>query len=150
MTNCWRSDERKRVDDRGETMSGKSAKSPLLRFSESVRVVSSDPASCWEWIGERDRGYGKFWDGSRRVRAHRFAWEMIHGPVPSGMVIRHACDNRACVRLSHLEIGTRADNNRDMAVRRRGHKSQYGLPYGVVVRDNGWAANVWDGGVIKY
>ena len=39
-------------------MSGKSAKSPLLRFSESVRVVSSDPASCWEWIGERDRGYG--------------------------------------------------------------------------------------------
>ena len=96
---------------------------------------------CRLWQGAIDRdGYGVLtgrgtWipDGSghgsnadrvgtnhhRKLRAHRWVWEMANGPIPPGMVIRHKCDNRLCFRLSHLELGTVAENNADSA--QRGH-----------------------------
>lgn len=56
---------------------------------------------------------------STRLYAHRWVWEAVNGPIPTGMVVRHKCDNRLCYRLSHLELGTVADNNDD--ARKRGH-----------------------------
>jgi len=55
----------------------------------------------------------------RSGRAHRVAWEQAYGPIPSGMIILHKCDNRACVKLQHLHLGTLADNNRDRAAKGR-------------------------------
>ena len=37
----------------------------------------------------------------------------------NGMVVRHACDSPACIRLSHLVIGSQADNLADARRRRR-------------------------------
>lgn len=76
---------------------------------------------CWEWQGTRSStGYGVMhWDG-RLTGAHRIAWTLIHEePIPDGLVVRHTCDNRPCVRPDHLLIGTRADNSRDMVERGR-------------------------------
>lgn len=49
-----------------------------------------------------------------KMYAHRWVWEAVNGPIPKGMVVRHKCDNRLCYRLSHLELGTQADNVADM------------------------------------
>jgi hypothetical protein len=46
-------------------------------------------------------------------------WEQANGPIRAGRVVRHRCDNPPCFRLSHLTIGTVADNNRDAMERRR-------------------------------
>ena len=79
---------------------------------------------CRLWQGAIDRdGYGVltgrgFTNHHRKVRAHRWIWEMANGPIPEGMVVRHKCDNRLCYRLSHLELGTVADNNADTAKRK--------------------------------
>jgi HNH endonuclease len=80
---------------------------------------------CWEWIGGRMwNGYGRFvldQEAGKNTRAHRFAWELANGPVPAGRVVCHSCDNRACVRLDHLWLGTQADNLRDMREKGRGY-----------------------------
>ena len=75
---------------------------------------------CWEWQGARDRkGYGK-WGVPVRL-AHRAMYEWAHGPIPEGSVVMHSCDNPACVRPSHLMVGSVADNQADMASKGRGY-----------------------------
>jgi hypothetical protein len=74
---------------------------------------------CWEWRGSRrETGYGQFGmhvNGRWTMRrAHRVAYELTHGPVPDGLVVAHRCDNRACVRPSHLVAVTQSANIRDM------------------------------------
>ncbi len=36
-----------------------------------------------------------------------------HGGIPIGMLARHTCDNRWCIRPDHIVIGTIADNVND-------------------------------------
>lgn len=69
---------------------------------------------CWIWkASTRHGGYGQFWDGKRKVAAHRFLFESSYGPVGDGIEICHKCDNPPCVRLDHLFAGTKTDNMRD-------------------------------------
>ena len=76
---------------------------------------------CWEWTAFRVHGYGQFsYNGKRNGKAHRFVWEMCVGPIPEGSFICHACDNRSCVRLDHLFVGSARDNNVDMVQKGRG------------------------------
>lgn len=67
-------------------------------------------------------GYGaKWWRGATR-KAHRVAYCQAHGLLPEdieGTIIRHKCDNRACINPDHLEPGSHADNMRGMVERRR-------------------------------
>lgn len=50
---------------------------------------------------------------------HHVLWAEQNGSVPKGRVVRHKCDNRRCINLAHLELGTWADNSNDMKVRGR-------------------------------
>ena len=60
------------------------------------------------------------------VGAHRWTWEQTHGPIPEGMMVLHHCDNKACVNLKHLYLGTGKDNARD-AMARNGDNVLKGL-----------------------
>lgn len=68
------------------------------------------------WVPDAETRRGST---STKMYAHRWVWEAVNGPIPPGQVVRHRCDNRLCYRLSHLELGTQADNVRDAA--ERGH-----------------------------
>ncbi len=44
------------------------------------------------------------------MRAHRFAYELLVGPIPDGLVIDHLCRVRHCVNPAHMEPVTRWEN----------------------------------------
>lgn len=97
--------------------------SPELRFWKFVDA--SGPGECWLWTGSKfDSGYGRFTltpgPPKKYARAHRWAWEQVHGPVPDGLILRHACDTPECVNPGHLSLGTPQDNMDDMVHRHRG------------------------------
>jgi len=62
---------------------------------------------CWEWTGARDQnGYGNLRIAGLWYKAHRYAYELTHGPVPDGMKVCHRCNNPPCCRPDHLWLGT--------------------------------------------
>jgi hypothetical protein len=89
------------------------------KFWSKIEVRDED--ECWEWkASTRTGGYGAFRGEDGLVGAHRIAWEIANGErVPDDLVVRHKCDNRLCCNPAHLELGTHADNSRDMVERER-------------------------------
>lgn len=77
---------------------------------------------CWIWQGStNNKGYGTIGIGGRHggsVTTHRLTYIALKGD-PGDLLVRHACDNRRCVRPSHLTIGTAKDNSQDMVTRNR-------------------------------
>lgn len=69
--------------------------------------------TCWLWTAQIDaKGYGRFAVNSRPVRAHRFAFERLVGPIPVGLELDHLCRVTSCCNPSHLEAVTPAENKR--------------------------------------
>lgn len=105
-------------------------------FDDSVRrrfyAMTEEKGDCLEWTGWRNsQGYGKFGITSlKSYRAHRFAYMLEIGPIPNGALVCHTCDNPACVRASHLFLGTQLDNMRDM-VRKGRHNCGRGEAHGM-------------------
>lgn len=90
----------------------------LARFWKKVAKTDT----CWLWTDVPSRaGYGQIWsaDIQGQVYAHRFSYELHKGPIPDGLVIDHLCRVRHCVNPDHLEVVTRAENNRRGLVRER-------------------------------
>lgn len=74
-----------------------------------AKVEQTD--TCWLWTAATRSGYGKFNAGGRvYVTAHRWSYEQLHGAVPVGLVLDHLCRVKNCVRPSHLEAVTQAEN----------------------------------------
>jgi hypothetical protein len=89
-------------------------KPPVERFWD---YVSKAPNSCWPWTGTRDeKGYGRHYVGRDQLKAHRYSYELLVGPIPAGLVIDHLCRNTSCVNPDHLEPVTNRENNRRGAV----------------------------------
>lgn len=86
-----------------------------------INTHNNDPSVCWEWIGtlagRDERGYFSI-EGKRKL-CHRVVYELYNGPIPEGMVIRHKCDHTHCCNPTHLEIGTRSQNEQDKYERNR-------------------------------
>lgn len=95
-------------------MSAKPAEERFLRFVDRRDVIG-----CWLWIGASHvpnpktptNRYGRFRvDSQRVIYAHRFAYELWHGPIPPGLTIDHLCRNTRCVNPAHLEAVTGVEN----------------------------------------
>ena len=90
---------------------------------------------CWLWTGGRAvTGYGLIGVGSAATQrnrfAHRVVWELVNGPVPEGMYVRHTCNTRHCVNPDHLAVGTHAENMADMVASGRANGGRRGGAHG--------------------
>lgn len=86
---------------------------------------SGGPDACWTWTASLSAsGYGRFNDGRRDVKAHRYAWASANGAIPPGegyhgTCVLHACDHPPCVNPAHLFLGTQVVNLADMRTKGR-------------------------------
>lgn len=115
-----------RLRTRGTLEDGPRARAPLeTRFWRYV--TKGLPSECWEWHGSKNlAGYGTISTGGRegkRIHASRASFLIHNGYLPDSdgkkYVVRHTCDNPACVNPAHLQLGTQEDNMRDVAARGR-------------------------------
>jgi hypothetical protein len=84
----------------------RTGRTPEERFWAKVRKTET----CWLWTATlNNQGYGEF--GSLGL-AHRFAYELLVGPIPEGLTLDHLCRQPACVRPDHLEPVTHRENVR--------------------------------------
>lgn len=86
--------------------------------------------ACWFWTASVDGGgYGEFVPvrNEKKAKAHRFAYELLVGPIPDGLELDHLCHtedltchpirqepcrHRACCNPWHMEPVTHAENLR--------------------------------------
>lgn len=95
-------------------LNGKHSKAKPLKYE-------IDGNGCYNVIGRkldaRGRCYLRY-KGKLEI-AHRAVYMFVYGSIPDNLVVRHKCDNGGCINPKHLELGTKADNNRDKIERGR-------------------------------
>lgn len=90
---------------------------PEDRFHEKY---TKDMSGCWHWTSAIDgAGYSQLTINDKPVRAYRWYYELVKGPVPTGLELDHLCANKLCVNPDHLEAVTHRENIRRAHARRR-------------------------------
>lgn len=91
-----------------------------------ARLEAATEGECVNWPGKKDRqGRGRIQHSGKTKLAHRWAWEIMVGPIEAGKMLCHKCDNPSCINPKHLYVGTHADNMRDMSIRKRTFAHRY-------------------------
>ena len=103
---------------------GPNGKGWIARSFEEVKetflgLITKLPNGCWQYPSVSDADYGRVFFDGKRIKAHRFAWIVFKGKIPTGKQVLHHCDFRPCVNPDHLFLGVHGDNMRDMAEKGR-------------------------------
>jgi hypothetical protein len=92
---------------------------------EKLLAKTSKVGGCFEWQGSKTKnGYVLTYHKGKSVHAHRLVFTLAKGPIPTGLVVMHSCDNRACINPEHLSVGSQSDNLLDAVAKGRNHQTK--------------------------
>jgi len=78
------------------------------------RCIPEPNSGCWIWLGAcNHKGYGHLKHRGLQVKAHRLAYEFVHGPIAAGLLACHHCDVPSCINPAHVFVGTSKENTAD-------------------------------------
>jgi hypothetical protein len=79
------------------------------RFWEKVN--KNGPNGCWVWTASlTSTGYGQIEVDYQKVKAHRVAYKLLVGDIPTDKELDHLCQNPVCVNPEHLQPVSHRDN----------------------------------------
>lgn len=100
---------------------GKHTRTAMERFLDNMPNEKTIKG-CLEYKKLNSKGYGHFVHTNGKERygpdAHRAAWQLFNGIIPPKLFVCHKCDNKKCVNIDHLYLGTAQDNCRDKLERK--------------------------------
>lgn len=84
---------------------------------EMIKIMNDiepDENGCKNWpFTLNSKGYGKISFKNKACEAHRVIYRCVHGEIKKGLVVRHLCNNKKCINIDHLALGTPRDNMQD-------------------------------------
>lgn len=87
---------------------------------------------CIEWTGSLSKqGYGRIKRNGKTFQAHRYFYIEKFGELKNDELVCHKCDNRKCVNVDHLFVGSHKDNMTDMKNKGRAKSGSEGKPKSV-------------------
>ena len=107
-----------------------------------------DENGCWNWNSTRADGYSKEINGmingkKKFIKPHRLSYYKTYGEYPE--LIRHMCDNKACVNPKCLKKGSHKQNGLDKSREFRKEFEYWWFHYGgdgiKLTEHFGWKAN---------
>lgn len=100
--------------------------SELTQFKDilmdRLKWIVDKETGCWNIASHKrphNRDYPFIWILRERHSVHRAVYLAFYGEIPSGLIVRHSCDNGTCINPDHLLLGTKKDNTQDMLERNR-------------------------------
>lgn len=91
------------------------------KLNQVKSLLTSTKAPCLLSFNSRNNsGYATSTRKNVTKGDHVWAYIDNYGEVPYGQCVLHTCDKPHCIEPSHLFLGTRSDNMRDMHGKKRG------------------------------
>lgn len=96
----------------GDPLKSKARFFPGVSLREKMTMFTTVvDGGCWIWHDiKTPGGYGVVSDKGRTEFAHRAAWRLTNGEIPSGLIVSHLCHCPSCVRPDHLFLETHSEN----------------------------------------
>lgn len=85
------------------------------------------------------KGYQRLCFDGKQYRAHRVAWAMVHGEMPS-LQIDHINGNKLDNRIDNLRLATNAENSRNVGLKKNNTSGITGVTYHA--RAKKWLAQI--------
>lgn len=93
------------------------------------KTIKTD-SGCIEWTGSyyhknrKGGSYPLMYFKGKKYLGNRLVWILNNGEIEKGMFVCHRCDNRKCINIKHLFLGTPQDNMSDMKAKKRSYSDR--------------------------
>ena len=95
------------------------------------KFILEPNSGCWLW----NAGYRIVKRNNKISLAHRASFDLYREKIPDGMIICHKRDNRSCVNLDHLFVGSYKDNTQYLILKGRKRVGD-SLSIALIMRNN--------------